>query len=295
MSDAPERHCPEEHWHERHWHDLDDTLADGPAPVDVPTEARDWLVEQRTMHGMLRAMHTADAAAREVRVETILTRIDAQDRSSQRRHWSMVAAAALVLASIGLWVALPPSLPTAEAAMARAVDEMAQDVDRRFRVQLSGAGRMRGKVGQQEFDLVTRPGKRFLIEGRFAFAGVRVAGGRIGCDGETVWVLPRKGTRRSAPISERERLLRGLSEILDLGYVDVHALVEKLPGGFHLRVVGRSKSEQGNEQLLIKARRRARGGWFKLRSADLVVDEASGIVTRVEADVRMIGGGLRHL
>ena len=278
------------------WIELDDTLADGPCPAGVPEEARPWLAEQRTMHGLLRALHTADASARESRIAAILGRIDEHTVTSQRRHWLAVAAAAMVMASVGVWFALPRSLPTAEAAMARAADQLALDVDRRFHVRLSRAGKNRPEKVNSEFDLITRPGKRFVVEGRFAFAGLRLAAGRIGSDGKTLWVDPKDGrNRRSGRLANREQLLEGLGEILDLGYVDWGSLIGKLPGEFNLRVVRRSVDPNGNEQLHITANRRDQQGAIKLRSAEVSIDNLTGMVTRLDAEIRVVGGGPKRV
>src|SRR5690606_30240617 len=279
----------------------DDTLADGPSPVEVPAESRQWLVEQRTMHGLLRALNTADATARESRIESVLASMDAHGARAQRRHWFAVAAAALVMATLGIWLASPPSLPTAEAAMARAVNQLALNVDRKFHVKLSTAGRMRPEKVFNEFDLTVQPGMRFLIDGRFAFAGMRGIEGRIGCDGETFWIEPKHGrNRRSGRLADREQLLEGLGDIFDrdifdVGYLDLHALVGQLPGEFHLRVVARSEDELGNQQLHIEARRRTLRGAFRLRSAELIVDELTGMVTHLDAHVRAASGSMRHV
>ncbi|MGK0204971.1 MAG: hypothetical protein ACI9S9_004057 [Planctomycetota bacterium] len=284
------------------WHELDDTVADGPSPAEVPDEARKWIAEQRTMHGLLRALNTADSTAREARVESVLTSIDAHDARAHRRHWVAVAAAALLMATLGIWFASPPSLPTAEAAMARIADQLTLNVDRKYHVKLSTANRKRPERVFHEFNLTVRPGMRFLIEGRFAFAGLRIspgrsgAPGRIGCDGETVWIEPgSRRHRRSGPLADRERLLEGLGDILDTGYLDLHSLVAKLPGNFDLRVVDRSQDEQGRQLLHIKAHRRARSGSFRVRSAELTVDELTGIITHLDAQVRLTAGGMRHV
>ena len=53
------------------WGELDETLSDADARSesghDMPEdrEARQWLLEQRMVHGLLRTLHTADAEARE--------------------------------------------------------------------------------------------------------------------------------------------------------------------------------------------------------------------------------------
>lgn len=275
--------------------DLDDTLADGPSPIDVPPEARPWLAEQRVMHGLLRALHTADASSREGRIAAVMGRVGVEDSSAKHRHWFLVVAAALVLACLGVWWALPARLPTAEAAMGRVITEMARDVDRRFHVELSFAGPGAKEPMQSRFSVVARPGARFRLEGRFSFGGMDFGEIRIGCDGQELWLLPANGAfRRAVPLAERERLLQGLGDALDLGYVDVHALVAKLPADFDLRVVAREAGADGRESLRIDATRRAavRG---RHRTLSLWCDEASGMVTRIEIDTDEPRGATRRL
>lgn len=280
--------------------ELDDTLEDPRAPgpradAEVPAEAREWLADQRTVHGLLRALHTADAAAREDRVANVLAGIDAHAAQGQRRHWFAVAAAALVLGALGLWSVLPATLPTAEAAMARATDELARAVDRRFHLRLTIEGPRSSRV-RHEFELVTRPGMRFLVDGSFTFRGVRVAEGRIGCDGETIWIESEGGDfQRSAPFARKEQLVARseLVEFLDVGCLDVHGLVAKLPANYRTRVVERLVDERGASLLRIEATVDGeRRGFMKLQRAELLVDEETGMVTRLEA---LIGGaGLRQ-
>ena len=251
--------------------------------------ARDWLVEQRSVHGLLRALHTADAAGREARVAAVLGRVDREIARVRRRHWLVVTAAALLLATFGIWLLLPPELPTAEAAMARAVDQLGRDLDRRFRVVWTAVARD-GVPRDREFTLVTRPGMNFLIEGQFPTAGMRFADGRIGCDGQTIWIDAANGrTRRAGPLTERSTLLQGLGELFDLGYLDLQGLLGKLPGTFRLRVVERLQRD-GGPRLRIRARLRGAAGRLRLRAAELIVDEASGMVTRLDLQVRGLGG-----
>lgn len=283
------------------WRQYDDTLDDaadgGDAAGAVPDEVKRWLGEQRFLHGLLRALHTADAAARESRITSLLERIDGERRMARRswRHWAMVSAAALLMAVVGLWFVLPASLPTAEAAMSRAVAELARDVDRRFHLELRATD---GKLRlHHEFALVTRPGNRFRIDGKFAFGTIQFGELRIGCDGTEMWVLPANGMfRRAAPIAQRERLMKGFGDKLDLGYLDVHDLVEKLPRDFELRVVGRETGDDGRAVLRIEAERRAGApvaGGGVLQSAWLLCDEPTGMVTRLEVQVER-GKGIVH-
>ncbi|MCR9244755.1 MAG: hypothetical protein NXI31_06970 [bacterium] len=238
------------------WRAFDDTLAEGPAPAEVPVEAHRWLAEQRFMHGMLRALHTADPVAREHRVERVLDGLDAAQAAGSRRHWGVVAVAAMLLATLALWFALPDRLPTAEAAVGRIVAEMEREVDRRYRVAIR-TSRQGEKLGNHVFSLVTRPGSRFQIDGRFSFRGQKVASLRIGSDGEEVWVLPaNRRLRQAVPLRERGKLRETLDDVLDLVELDVHELINKLPEQFEVQVVGREKDRNGRELLRIEAKRR---------------------------------------
>lgn len=270
------------------WRELDDTLADGPAPAAIPAAASSWLADQRLVHGLLRALHTADAQARESRITAILQRIDAGGPAGAQRWW-LVAAAALLFACFGVWLVLPDRLPTADAAMERVVAELSRDVDRRFHVALVSTTPA-GKELRFELPLVTRPGMHFRIDGKLPIGSFQ-----LGCDGEELWLLSANGLwRRAGPLDERERLLQGLGDVLDLGYLDVHELVQKLPADFELTVVGREQTADG-PQLRIEARRRAGTGAGRLRSAWLLCDEASGMVTRLEIETDLGRGARRHL
>jgi len=278
---GPEPGKPENGWSDvvpDAWRDFDDTLADGPSPVDVPEEAKSWIAEQRLMHGLLRALHTADAPAREGRIATLLERIDQESRLAPRRQWVRVLAAALVLACVGVWFALPPSLPTAHAAVERAVRELARDVNRRFRIEVLGVGQ-KGAEGV----VVTRPGNHFRLDVKFAWMQ-RMIEVRVGCDGEELWFKDTIGMFRGAfPFAERERQrLPLLGGALDLGYLDVHNLLRKLTADFDVKVTSREKDANGESRLRLEARRRGASG--QPRVLRLQCDEETGMVTRMEID-----------
>ncbi len=278
------------------WRELDDTVADGPSPADVPPEAAAWLAEQRFVHGLLRCLYTADASAREGRIVAVMERIDADGAIAPRRHWIAVAAAALLLACAGVWWALPAKLPTAEAAIGRVMTEMARDVDRRYRLEFAFAGPGAKEPVRTTFAVVARPGSRFRMEGKLAIGPIQFGEVRIGCDGREIWMLPANGSfRRAVPLAERERLAQGFGDVLDLGYFDVHALVEKLPSDFDLRVVGREVGSGGQTLLRIEADRPAAAAKARHRSASLWCDEASGMVTRIEVDHEDLRGFTRRL
>ncbi len=276
------------------WRELDDTLADGPAPAATPPEARAWLADQRFLHGLLRAMHSQDAAARESRVAGILERIDAAGET--KRRWLPMLLAALVLACVGLWLASPPSLPTAEAAVQRAVDQLARDVARRFRVVAHASDSADKEVMRHEFALVTSPGSRFRVSGTLGFGPLQLGEFQLGCDGTEIWGLSANGMfRRSGPLAERERLLQAFGDSIDLGYLDVHDLVQRLPGDFELATVGREVNSSGHSVLRVQATRKRADGRVRLRDAWLLCDEATGMITRLEATADLPRGASRRL
>ena len=278
---GPEPRGPEDGWPDGvpdAWRDFDDTLADGPSPADVPEEAKGWIAEQRLMHGLLRALHTADAPAREGRIATLLERIDQEAKLAPRRQWVRVLAAALVLGCIGVWFVLPDSLPTAHAAVERAVNELARDVNRRFRIEFIG-------VRSVECVLVTRPGNHFRVDGKLGGGSQMVIEGRCGCDGQELWWDDSMGMfpRGAAPFAERERhKLPVLFRALDLGYLDVHNLMQRLTAEYDVSVTGREKDANGESRLRLEARRRGASGGARLLR--LQCDEETGMVTRIVID-----------
>ncbi len=278
------------------WRELDDTLADGPSPTAVPPEAKAWLADQRFLHGLLRAMHTQDAAAREGRIAAMLARIAGDGAVEPRRHWVTVAVAALLMASFAFWLWLPAALPTASAAVERAVTELARDVARRFRVVGVGVDGKGNEMVRHEFALVTRPGGFFRVTGRLGFGPFQTSALTIGSDGQELWATSANGAfQRAAPLAESERLLQGLGDMLDLGYLDVHALVKKLPTDFELAVVGRERDATGRELLRIAATRKRVDAPIRLRSAWLLCDEKTGMVTKLAADLEFSRGASRQL
>lgn len=277
------------------WWELDDTLADGPAPAEVPAEARPWLCQQRVLHGLLRALHTADAPAREARIARLLERLQAEEAQAKtpRRHWIAVAVAALLMAATSLWLWLPERLPTAEAAVQRAIGQLARDVDRRFRLEVQAIDGEGQQQMQHEFALVTRPGARFRVDGKLAFGELKLGEWRIGCDGTELWVLPAHGLfRHAVPLAEQEPLMRGFAGVLDLGYLDVHRFVARLPEEHALQVVGRELQPDGRVLLRIEGAARV-GQPASGRRWMLLCDEETGMVTRIEAESEL-ANGLRH-
>ncbi|MCA8977960.1 MAG: hypothetical protein KDC98_24760, partial [Planctomycetes bacterium] len=274
------------------WRDLDETVADGPGPAQVPAAAKPWLAQQRFVHGLLRALHTPDAAAREGRIECLLRRIDAEREAAigRRRHRLLVAIAAAALVASILWLSLPARLPTAEAAVLQMVEVLERDVDRRFKVEVQVVAADGSEKVRHELLLVTRPGMRFLVDGRLSFGGLALAGIRVGCDGAELWLQPANGAfHHAVPLAERERLIDKLGHVLDLGYVDVHDLVRRLPDDLELRVVGRERGADDRELLRV-----AGTSHDGLLSAWLLYEEGTGMVRHIEVE-RAIAFGRRRI
>ena len=221
----------------------------------------------------------------EGRVAAILTSIDRERFAAPRRHWLAVAAAALLMACFGVWMAMPAALPTASAAVERAVAELGRDVVRRYKLVMSSSGEQGRPAARHEFELSTRPGGRFLVQGKLGFGQLQFGEVRIGSDGVETWLTGGNGMfRHAVPLAERERLLQQFGNVLDIGYLDVHELVKRLPGDCELQVVGREVDSAGRSQLRIEARLRQGTGRAGPHKAWLLCDEASGMITRLEVE-----------
>lgn len=278
------------------WRDLDDTLADGPSPVEVPDAAKAWLSDQRFVHGLLRALHTADAAAREGRIEAILARIDAERVAEPRRRWFGVAVAAALLAALGIWALSPRGLPTAEAAVARAVAELARDVARRFHVAVVGTDARGVSMQHHEFELLAQSEGRFRVTGRFGFGGFQSGEMTVGCDGSEFWLTSANGQfRHAVPVADRERLLQGFGEVFEFASLDLHDLVRRLPDDFELTVAGRETDAAGRSLLRIEAVRKRSPLRARQNAVWLLCDERTGMVARMEVEFEFARGASRRL
>ena len=266
----------------------DDTLAEDTEVVNVPLEARPWLAQQRFVHGMLRALHTADADSREARVQAVMHELDAQP-SIWRRF--ATAAAVFVAAAIALYALWPDParLPRAEAMVAKAIAALDQPIDREFElvVDIERAGRH----SERRMQITLRPGRRFLVSAEGPLGKFNA-----GCDGETVWFQPAVGVfRMDVPLAEARRLTERLGDMLDLGYLDLETLLRRLPQDTELRCVGREPGGIRVEAIgTVKLRH------LELRSIQMVVDDRGGMLREIdatagsEARTREVGAHLRY-
>lgn len=265
---------------QQQWGGFDDSLDDVPAG-EAPPPARPWLSDQRLMHGLLRHLHNQDAQAREARVQGVLARLPAE--AARPNGW-LVAAAALLLAVGGYWLLGAASMPSAEAAVARAAGLLGQDVDRRFT--LSVHEQKAGADGRQmaEFELTTRPGMHFLLDGHFEARSERMVPVRIGCDGSEVWVKMPNMSPLAQPLDRAAMLMAMAGDVLDLGYLDIQALMQRLPQGFELACVGTDTGSDGHRLLRIRATQLPDRMQERVQSLTMICDDDTGMVTRIEID-----------
>ncbi|MBK8097213.1 MAG: hypothetical protein IPK26_08900 [Planctomycetes bacterium] len=262
------------------WSELDDTLADGPAPAEVPPAAQPWLCEQRFIHGLLRAMQGADAQSRESRIDAVLERTRMPTAATGR--WWFVAAAAAVLAVVVLWSLQPARTLSAEAAVKRAAALLAENVDRRFLLDVTHA--IGGGAGMRaEFTLTARP-QRFLADGKIARGGQTFADFRVGCDGERVWFRPANGVfARDVALADADRLTSAFGGALDLGYFDVHTLLDHLAANATLTAGGEERGAGGERLMRIDAHR-GEAARMPFQDLRLWYDLDTGMVVRIEGN-----------
>ena len=269
------------------WSEFDDTLGDAQPSDSLPPEGKRWLSEQRFVHGLLRSMRYADSTTREARIEAIL----AATGPTPFRYWGQVAAAALLLCAVVGALLLPGSLPEAEAAVSRAAKLFAKDVDRRFtftQIVTDASGR---ETMRDEFELTMRPGMRLLITGRMGFGPFQADDFKAGCDGSEAWVQGGPfGMKRALPLAQAEELVAKMGTVLDIGYLDVQALLERLPTDAELRTVDRETDDDGRKLLriesdsfLLKPRHEGRPVW-RVNDVEILVNEATGEVEHLEAE-----------
>lgn len=273
--------------------EVDDTLRDDAAP-QVPAEARDWVAEQRFVHGLLRSLHGMDAASNEARVRAVMDAVRADSMVRVRAVPRFVAvAAAVLLAVAGWWLLQGDRMPSAEAAVARATSVLGEDVDRRFLLRIeripessgqdpSRSAGQRGRVSglPSAFEMTTRPGRRFLATFDAVFGPIT-----CGCDGTTVWLRSESGIvpPREVPLAEADALLARLGGPLELGYLDILGIVQRLPEGFELASTGRvARPNNGSPLVRVEATRLPESMQKSIQSVVLHCDEDGGMVTWIE-------------
>ena len=281
-----------------HWSELDDTLRDE-ATSEVPDAARGWVAEQRFVHGLLRSLHGMDAASNEARVRAVMDRVGATSATRAPAFHRLLAAAAAVLLAVGGWWLLQGDrMPSAEAAVQRAASVLGQEVDRRFLLRIERKPRAAEQVQSDAksqpnppglrgsafwlpsaFEMTTRPGMRFLAKAEAVFGPIT-----CGCDGTTVWLRSENGfvPPREVALAEADALLARLGGPLELGYLDILGIVQRLPEGFELASTGRLRGADGSSLVCVEATRMPESVQNSIQGMVLHCDEGTGMVTWIE-------------
>jgi hypothetical protein len=272
----------------------DDDFQGGDAPPFQDAIAVEWAARQRFVDGLLRASKTP-VDANESSIDSILSRLDepramplSWSRPQRNPHHISLVLAASLLAGLLLWpLMLPASLPEAHASVQRAAEVLGACVDRRFAIELRESDGD-GPISAQALMLTVRPGRKFLVSGPLEMGPLRFSAMQFGCDGKDCWFDgQREGAepvRREGPLVEAPSLLRGIGNTIDLGFLDMHSFVSKLPETFQLKTIGRSKDQGGNALVHVQATGGPERAGFHLRRAEIVVAEASGMIVRVDID-----------
>ncbi len=245
-----------------------------------------WLAEQRFVHGLLRALHTADPAARERgSPASSNASTSTNGRATARRHWLLVAAAALLLAVFGIWWSLPASLPTAEAAVQRAAEQLARDVDRRFRVVASARPSAAANCAATSSRWWCGPAAASASTASSASAASPSASCTPGATATSCGSRPATACSATPVRWPNANACSSASARCSTSATSTSSeLVRKLPADFELRVVGRQLDADGRTQLRhrggVGARRPARQA--ALGAAEC--DEATGMVTRLDVE-----------
>jgi len=270
----------------------DDDFQGGDAPPFQDPIAVEWAARQHFVDGLLRASKTP-ADANERSIDSILARLGESRsmplswaRPQRNPHRISLVLAASLLAGLLLWpLILPASLPEAHASVQRAAEVLGECVDRRFAIELTSD---RGAVAtaKQSLTLTMRPGRKFLVSGPLDIGPLRFASMQFGCDGAQCWFDAQRtdaeSVRREGPLDEAPSLLRGIGNAIDLGLLDMQSFVSKLPEVFQLKTIGRSEDDNGNSLVHVQATGGPERAGFHLRSAEIVVAEASGMIVRVD-------------
>ena len=107
---------------------------------------------------------------------------------------------------------------------------------------------------RDEFDLKMRPGMRLLITGKMGFGPFQSDDFRAGCDGSEAWVQGGPfGMKQALPLAQAEELVAKMGTVLDVGYLDVQALLERLPTDAELHTVERDTDDKGRKVLRIES------------------------------------------
>lgn len=282
----------------------DDTLEEGAAKAPASAAAKQWVMEQRFVHGMLRALQGADSESREARVAAILEAIPR--REAGRRFWlgSAAAAAAAVLVASSLWwlgafQSPPPAelaLPKPEQALALAVRKLIEPVDRAYELTLTFSA----APGRSEpFEVYVRAGGCFLLEGiKPNFMRERPDVRYVArSDGQTVSIEypDLAGAERIGPTEPLADALKKHNlpgNLFGAEHLDFVRFLSDLPNAYDLTTVERvaAKSEGDEPFVRLRATRRDDQKQREEREVVALIGERSGLLQELQIVIEFRGG-----
>lgn len=268
----------------------DETLAS--EPLDLPSDPaeRRACLEQRFVHGLLRAAHGADAASREGRVQAVLAAVgEAEGRRSGKvlrnaAGWGvrsgLLAAAAAAVFALTVWFGSASPLEL-QAVVASVESGRKAFAHCHYRVRVATIGPQTGvEQPQRSFTATIGPDQRLLVEGD-TFIGAY----RIGFDGKQLWCVPpferNRWSRAVTPDSAVQQLLDWFP--LCQADFDLGSLLVRLSDKALVVRVEVATLQDGTQVQRVIARDVGRVRGAEIRELELDVATDTGLIHRLRA------------
>lgn len=262
-------------------------LDDGTGGADerAPTDAR-RLADQLFVDALLERVHQGAPAALDDQIRSAMARIGTSQTELipaagvTRRRWitsSLQAAAGIGAVGVG-WLAVSTlTTPTAEAAVARAIEDARLERDRHYAISTEISRPGEGKTLRG--DLYVRGAERFAVRHESPLGGVVWVGG----DQKTVWIIPAAGPAFVA--ADPRRMDQWIEEReLPLPVLQVTAVLTHLQGHYDLELLAPERLEESAERMQhVRGRRRAAVGLLPT-TIDVWIHPRSGNVQRLSLD-----------
>ena len=277
---------------------VDELLSEEPGEPRPPLSprVRRRFALQQAMHGLLRSLHSADAAAREARIARVMAAVHRQGPELlavlRRGRWRLAAAAAILLVGLALLTTWAPWSSYFEsealAVVARAASHLESVVNHEFRGRVTFENAAGDAMFQGlNFRLVTGGKGRFVVESQGAVPLPVRGPVRLGLAQGRRWL--RFGTQPRVDLTDS-----ALPPILplgqlDLGMLELDQVLRQLPGAFEIKRWGRLNPAPPDAPAQIEVSAVPRPGaavrgprFSRVQRIDLIADEATGLLRRFE-------------
>lgn len=243
---------------------------------------------QQFMHGMLKSCLETDEH-RESRIARVLDRFDdhvaVKQPASVHRHrgrWITLSTAALVLICMSLWMVIQPS--EVQAALARTIATLDQNVTRIYDVTLEGRGRL--MTFTRSAVLTTHSRNEFVV----SMPDAPVQPTLIGSDGNEQWILFGDQSWNSSD-EEANRPREMFLNLVTARQMNFNRLLTEIPDDYDVEVLSREAipGRDGQEtkplyaELKIPDPRRP-------RTIKLWPDPQTGVALRIELTLPPVRG-----